>query len=66
MITLDDVRLGSVVKVATDFGSGPIVTGTVVELDEDIKNGYPGISYDLPDGDCRWAYIDQVKRVVTY
>jgi hypothetical protein len=33
----------------------------VVGLDEDIKNGRPGIDYD-----DSWAYLTQVDRVVTY
>jgi hypothetical protein len=61
---LSDLNIGSVVKVATDFGSGRVVTGVVVELESDIKNGYPGISYDLPDGDGGWAYLHQVKSIV--
>lgn len=54
------------VRVKSGFGSGPIHTGVITEIEEDIKNGYPGIGYDVvgldgkPTDDSRWAYLDQV------
>jgi hypothetical protein len=61
---LSDLNIGSVVKVADAWGSGPILVGTVIELDPDIKNGLPGISYELADGEGKWAYLDQVRAII--
>jgi hypothetical protein len=66
MLTLKDVREGSVVIVCGGFGTEPAKRATVTNTDRDIKNGYPGIDYIDADGDERWAYLDQVQRVVKY
>lgn len=70
MVNLDNIKLGSKVQVRSGFGGGPIHTGIVTEVSDDIKNGTPGIGYDVVglDGqatdDSRWAYLDQVIRLV--
>lgn len=64
-ITLNSLREGSIVKVATAFGSGRVVTAEVTEVEEDVKNGLPGICYTT-NGEGGWAYLSQVKKVVTY
>ena len=61
MVTLKDIREGSVVVVRPGFGAFPPVTVTVEEVDSDIKNGRPGIDYG-----GNWAYLSQVDRVVAY
>jgi hypothetical protein len=61
MVTLKDIREGSVVIVRGNFGNGPEERVTVQEVEEDVKNGRPGICYDES-----WAYLSQVMRVVTY
>jgi hypothetical protein len=61
MIKIQDIREGSVVIVRSNFGSGPAQRVTVTEVEEDIKNGRPGICYDES-----WAYLTQVDRVITY
>ena len=61
MVTLNEVRAGSVVVVRGDFGNGRPQTVTVESVDEDIKNGRPGIDYA-----DSWAYLTQVDRVVKY
>jgi hypothetical protein len=61
MIALKDIRVGSRVIVRDNFGTGRPREVTVLDLDEDIKNGRPGIDYDES-----WAYLTQVDRVVTY
>jgi hypothetical protein len=61
MVTLKDIREGSVVIVRGNFGNGPEQRVTVTEVDSDIKNGRPGICYEES-----WAYLTQVERVVTY
>lgn len=60
-VKLKDIREGSVVVVRGNFGSGPEETVTVEYVDEDIKNGMPGIDYD-----GHWAYLSQVQRVIKY
>jgi hypothetical protein len=58
---LSDMRVGSRVVVRDNFGQGHPRVVTVLDLDEDIKNGRPGIDYD-----DSWAYLTQVDRVVSY
>jgi len=61
MVQLKDIREGSVVIVRGNFGQGPAERVTVVEVEEDVKNGRPGICYDES-----WAYLTQVQSVVQY
>jgi hypothetical protein len=61
MVTLKDIREGSVVIVRGNFGNGPEERVTVEEVHSDVKNGRPGIDYA-----DSWAYLTQVMRVVTY
>ena len=60
-VNLKDIRVGSRVIVRDNFGSGQAREVTVLDLDDDIKNGRPGIDYD-----DSWAYLTQVDRVVKY
>jgi len=60
-VMLSDIREGSIVRVRDNFGNGSPKTVTVLGVDEDIKNGLPGIDYD-----DSWAYLTQVDRVVKY
>ena len=60
-VNLKDIRVGSRVIVRDNFGTGRPREVTVLDLDDDIKNGRPGIDYDES-----WAYLTQVDRVVTY
>jgi len=66
MISLKQLREGSIVYVRGAFGTGPSVKATVVEVCEDVKNGRPGIDYVTEDGDDHWAYLDQVQAVYQY
>jgi hypothetical protein len=60
-VKLSDMRVGSRVIVRDNFGTGRPREVTVEGLDEDIKNGRPGIDYA-----DSWAYLTQVDRVVKY
>jgi len=60
-VMLSDIREGSIVRVRDNFGTGSPKNVTVTGVDEDIKNGLPGIDYD-----DSWAYLTQVDRVVKY
>jgi hypothetical protein len=60
-VNLKDIRVGSRVVVRDNFGTGTPREVTVLDLDDDIKNGRPGIDYD-----DSWAYLTQVDRVVKY
>jgi hypothetical protein len=66
MIKLKDIREGSVVVVRGNFGQGPAQKATVTEVEADVKNGQPGISYVTEDGDDHWAYLSQVQAVYSY
>lgn len=65
--TLDDIREGSIVMVAKDFGSGKVVKAEVEEVCEDIKNGRPGFDYViLSTEEQKWAYLSQLVKVLEY
>jgi hypothetical protein len=61
MVTIEDIREGSVVIVRGAFGTGRPQEVVVEAVEADIKNGRPGIDYD-----GSWAYLTQVDRVVQY
>lgn len=69
MVKLSDIKNGMYARIRSGFGNGPIVSGEITEVSEDIKNGYPGVCYATldangnPTDDCRWAYLDQVMAV---
>ena len=66
MITIEQIRVGSRVRVRGGFGSEPARTVTVEGVDADIKNGRPGIDYTESNGNGRWGYLTQVEQVVSY
>jgi hypothetical protein len=65
MISINQIRVGSVVRVRPDFGMGAPIEVKVDYMEEDVKNGLPGIGYRGAEYD-RWAYLSQVDAVVTY
>lgn len=66
-IQIDQLREGSTVVVRGGFGAEVPKRVRVSEVEEDIKNGRPGICYVDPDtGNERWAYLYQVDRVVEF
>jgi hypothetical protein len=60
-VRISDIREGSVVVVRGNFGNGVPQQVVVDEVEDNIKNGRPGIGYE-----GSWAYLDQVVRVVKY
>jgi len=66
-ISLSDLRKGSVVLVRGGFWPKAAVEATITCVCDDVKNGYPGIDYVVnKTQEMHWAYLDQVKRVITY
>jgi len=65
-IGINQVRAGSVVVLRPGFGADLPRQVTLIEVHADIKNGRPGVDYELAPGDGRWAYLEQVDQVVTY
>ena len=61
MVTVEDIRAGSVVIVRGNSGAGHPQRVVVEAVEDDIKNGRPGIDYD-----GSWAYLSQVDRVIKY
>jgi alpha-D-ribose 1-methylphosphonate 5-triphosphate synthase subunit PhnL len=60
-VRISDIRTGSIVVVRGDFGLGMSQLVSVDYVEDNIKNGKPGITYDRS-----WAYLDQVVQVVKY
>ena len=65
-ITIKDVRVGSTVRIRSGFGAGDEETVTLEDVLGDIKDGQPGVDYTDKRGDSRWAYLDQIVRVIKY
>jgi hypothetical protein len=66
MVILDEIREGSVVIVRGGFGQELPKEVVVEEVHADIKNGRAGIDYRESNGHDRWAYLDQVQKVIAY
>jgi hypothetical protein len=66
MVELKQLRVGSTIRVRGAFGTGPVTLASVEDVDEDIKNGSPGIEYRDLGNEQHWAYLDQVVEVVKY
>lgn len=66
VLSIDDIRKGSVVVVRPCFGVGKPIKVTVTEVHDNVKNNCSGISYDDETYDSHWAYIDQVDSIITY
>ena len=60
-IRVSDIRTGSIVTVRGDFGLGMSQIVSVDYVEDNIKNGKPGIAYGR-----NWAYLDQVVQVLKY
>lgn len=66
MVTLKQIRPGSIVILRGSFGQGQREQATVTEVEADIKNGRPGIDYVTKTSGSSWAYLSQVEEVVAY
>jgi alpha-D-ribose 1-methylphosphonate 5-triphosphate synthase subunit PhnL len=60
-VRVSDIRAGSVVIVKGNFGLGMSQIVSVDYVEDNIKNGKPGITYGRS-----WAYLDQVVQVLKY
>ena len=60
-VRVSDIRAGSVVIVKGNFGLGMSQIVSVDNVEDNIKNGKPGITYGRS-----WAYLDQVVQVLKY
>jgi hypothetical protein len=58
---VDNVNEGDTVEVSTWEGTRR--RGVVVEVSEEIKNGYPGIGYEGANGEFWWCYMDQIVNL---
>lgn len=63
LVSLDDLKEGTSVWVLGGFGQERASLVRVLHTHQNIKNGRPGIDYELPNGDIRWAYLDQVRSL---
>jgi len=67
-INVDEERLapGSVVVVRSGFGGDAPEVVTLDGFEWGGKNGRNTIDYIDKSGDGRWAYTDQIVRVISY
>ena len=63
MSTIKYSDLSEGMRIEVLNGAGMHI-GTIVELERDIKNGEPGASYDLDNGEGYWCYMYQIKRIL--
>jgi hypothetical protein len=61
-VKYSDLREDMKIEVRTY--TGELHIGTIVELERDIKNGFPGANYDLDNGEGYWCYVDQITRIL--
>lgn len=65
-MNISQVEMGKKYYIQSSFGNGRLVVGTITEIDNDIKNGIPGVGYEDEDGEGFWAYDHQVKKAVDF
>ena len=63
--TADDVEIGSVVRIRSGFGLESPETVTLLGVEFNGKNGRDTVDYVDKDGANRWAYTDQIERIIT-
>jgi hypothetical protein len=63
-ISINDIDIDSEIMVKPDFGMGNSVWAKVTDIEPEGKNGRDTIGYETRNGDGRWAYMDQVVRVI--
>ncbi|CAB4168894.1 hypothetical protein UFOVP1516_34 [uncultured Caudovirales phage] len=66
VVDVERLGPGSVVVVKSGFGGDAPETVTLDGFEWDGKNGKSTIDYVDKDGDGRWAYTDQIQRVISY
>ena len=61
------IKRGSIVEIATDFGTGKLCKVIVDTVEDDVKNGRAGITYSFVDNvnDGGWCYDHQIKKVIS-
>lgn len=57
-VQLEDIQLGSVISVRSQFGHGPIVHGTVRVIDADA-----GVIDYTTGNKTYWCYLNQIIEV---
>ncbi len=63
--TADDVNEGSVVRIRSGFGTEAPETVTLSGVEYNGKNGRDTVDYIDKNGTSRWAYTDQIERIIT-
>ena len=63
-ISINDIDIDSEIMVKPDFGMGNSVKATVTDIEPNGKNGRDTIGYITVGGIEKWAYMDQVVRVI--
>jgi len=65
-IDVDKLQTGSVVVVRSGFGDEAPETVTLLGVEYDDDKGEVVIDYVDRKGDGRWAYTNQIKKVISY
>lgn len=58
MFDIDKLRIGQRIQVSC--WSGAYRSGTIKNIEMDIKNGRPGVDYTSDKGEGFWCYLDQI------
>jgi hypothetical protein len=61
-IKYSDLKEGMRIQVMNGAG---LHTGTIVELERDVKHGEPGACYDLDNGEGYWCYVHQIRSILS-
>jgi hypothetical protein len=63
-VTVDQIEVGSIVKVREGFGQSPAIIVVVEEINPDHKNGKPAIRYTDTQKRHVWQYVDHITEVL--
>jgi hypothetical protein len=65
-VNINDIHIGDVISVSTDYGRGPLEQGEVIEIDDNIGNK-AGVAYVINKGTDaekeKWAYLYQIRKI---
>jgi len=63
-VTVDQIEVGSIVKVREGFGGSPAIIVIVEEINNDFKNGKPAIRYTDTQKRHVWQYVEHITEVL--
>ena len=63
-VTVDQLEVGSIVKVREGFGQSPAIIVVVEEINPDYKAGKPAIRSTDTQKRHVWQYVDHITEIL--